>query len=138
MDWDPCQFIFRPDRTFVTFLGNLSWLKQTLRFYRKLIQLLGNFFAILGISGYKISLTLVSPGHFGTLSCIGDLLGIYYLSVKIWPCSLWVEVFVNLAIYFLVWPAFCHGNIGKFCLKPYPNYINFWNTKTVLCKLSGK
>ena len=59
----------------------------------------------------------------------------YYLSVKIWPCSLWVEIFVNLGIYFLVWPAFCHGNFGKFYLKPYPCYINFWNTKTLLCKL---
>ena len=58
--------------------------------------------------------------------------------MKIWPCSLWVEILVNLGIYFLVWPAFCHGNIGKFYLKPYPYYINFWKTKTLLCKLWGE
>ena len=49
-----------------------------------------------------------------------------------------VEIFVNLDIYFLVWSAFCHGNFAKFYLKPYPDYINFWNTKTLLCKLWGK
>ena len=43
-----------------------------------------------------------------------------YLSVKIWPSSLWVEIFVKLGIYVLVWPAFCHGNFGKFDLRQYP------------------
>ena len=33
-----------------------------------------------------------------------------------------------------------HGNIGfiKFYLKPYPYYINFWNTETLFCKLWSK
>ena len=79
-----------------------------------------------------------SPGYFSKLCCIWDLLDIYYLSVKIWPYRLRVEIFVNLGIYFLVWPAFCHGNFGKFYLKLYPNYINFWSTKALLCKLWGK
>ena len=58
--------------------------------------------------------------------------------MKLWPCSLWVEIFVNLGIYFLVWPGLCQGNFGKFYLKPYLYYINFWSTKTLLCKLWGK
>ena len=57
--------------------------------------------------------------------------------MKIWPCSLWVEIFVNL-VYFLVWPVFCHANFGKFYLKPNLYYINFWNTKILLCKIWGK
>ena len=57
--------------------------------------------------------------------------------MKIWPCSLWVEIFINLGIHFLVCPAFSHGNFVNFCLKPRANYINFWNTKTLLCKFWG-
>ena len=49
--------------------------------------------------------------------------------------GLWVDIFANLGIYFLVWPAFRHGNLGKFYLKQYPNYIDFWIIKTLLCNL---
>ena len=118
------------------FTDNLSWLKQTSRFCRNLIHASCKVTFLPFYRHYCIK--IVSPRYFGKLCCIWNLLGIYYLSVKIWPCSLWVEIFVNLAIYFLVWPAFCHGNFGKFYLKPYPCYINFWNTKTLLCKLWGK
>ena len=39
--------------------------------------------------------------------------GIYYLSVKIWYCSLWFEILVDLGIYFWVRPDFCDGNCGE-------------------------
>ena len=62
----------------------------------------------------------------------------YYLSVKICPCSLWVEIFGNSGIYILVWLAFCHRNFFKFYFKMHPYYIKFWNTKTLLFKLRVK
>ena len=101
-------------------------------FCRKLIQLLGNVLAILDISWRKSQPKQFYPGYFGKLCCICDLQRIYYLSVKMWPCSLWVEIIVNLRIYFLVWSAFCHRNFGKFYLKQYLYYINFWNVETLL------
>ena len=101
-------------------------------------KLLGNFFAILGMSGYKNWSDLsFLPGILVSYVVFVICL-VYIMSVKIWPCSLWVEIFVNLGIYFLVWPAFCHGNFGKFYLKPNLYYINIWNTITLLCKLWGK
>ena len=47
-------------------IGKLSWLKQTLRFCKKLIYVscLVTFFSILGIQGLKIDPTLVFPQIF--------------------------------------------------------------------------
>ena len=129
MVWDHCQFgdsLLGLNRLlwwkFWLVISKRSLLKPTSQFCGKLIHVscrvtFSPFQAFLGM---KIDLTLVSPGYFGKLCCICDLLGLYYISVKKWACSLWVEIFVNLGIHFLVWPAFCHGNFGKFYLKPYP------------------
>ena len=38
-------------------------------------------------------LTLLFLKHFRTLWLICDLISIYYLSVKNWPCYLWIEIF---------------------------------------------
>ena len=140
MGWDPCQFgdlplgltkLLKQKLWYV--IGNLSCLKQTSRFCRKLIHVSCKvtFLPFEAFHGIKIGLALVFPPDI-LVSYV-----VFEIPMKIWPCSLWIEIFVNLGIYFLFWPAFCHGNVGKFYLKPYPCYINFWYTKTLLCKLWG-
>ena len=65
--------------------------------------------------GYILSFMfdLTFPGYFRKLWRISDLISIYYLSVKNWPCNLWIEIFDKLRIYCWVWPNFCWGNFGK-------------------------
>ena len=67
MGWDPFQFTFRPDQTFVMEIVVRYWKTFLVKTNFAILQkaypckLLGNVFAILSISGYKNRSDLSSP-----------------------------------------------------------------------------
>ena len=108
-------FAVSSDQTFVkeTLVSYLLffWLKSKLQFCNNISCKVNVYFRL-----FRVQIRVwfqFSPRYFGKFCSFWCLLGAFYLFVKNLSCSLWIQILVNLGIYFWVWPDFCDRNCVK-------------------------